>query len=176
MFRPPSARPIHRLALATIVFSIVATTTNAQGPDASKSSPRSERIQALFLGDKRPPHADRPGAELLPSLAREGIDLVYTDDLDDLNPENLARFDALVIYANHETIDPDQEAALLGFVEGGKGLVVLHCGSYCFLNSPKYVALVGGQFLRHGGEVFAPKVVKPDPPRLEGVRDLLGLG
>ncbi len=126
------------------------------------------RIKALFLGDDGHHKPAQRAGELLPPLAKAGIDVAYTDDLADLNSENLGRYDALIIYANHTEIAPDQERALLDFVEGGKGLVVLHCGSYCFLNSPKYIALVGGQFQRHGGEEFQAAVDRPEHPALEG--------
>ena len=76
--------------------------------------------------------------------------LTYTDQLSDLNPATLARYDALVIYANHTRISPEQEKALLDYVESGHGLVPIHCASFCFLNSPKYIELVGGQFKSHG--------------------------
>lgn len=126
------------------------------------------RIKALFLGDNghhRP--ADR-AAQLIPVLAKVGIDAVYTDDLAALNAKNLEKYDCLIIYANQTRISPEQEAALLGFVENGKGLVALHCASYCFLNSPKYVALVGGQFRRHGTGVFRTTVADSNHPLMKG--------
>ena len=57
-----------------------------------------------------------------------------------------------MIYANTTKISPEQEKALLDYVASGKGFIPLHCASYCFLNSPKYIDLVGAQFLkpRHG--------------------------
>jgi uncharacterized protein len=129
------------------------------------------RIKALFLGDNGhhtpPPRA----AEIVPSLARAGIDVAYTDDLADLNSANLARYDCLIIYANHDAIAPDQERALLEFVEGGRGLVALHCASYCFRNSPKYVALVGGQFKSHTTGVFRVPIDKPGHPAMKGVKE-----
>ena len=45
-----------------------------------------------------------------------------------------------MIYANTEKIAPEQEKALLEYVEGGGGFAPIHCASYCFLNSPKYIA------------------------------------
>ena len=48
-----------------------------------------------------------------------------------------------MIYANHEKIAPDQEKALLDFVAGGKGFLPIHSASFCFQNSPAYIALVG---------------------------------
>ena len=63
-----------------------------------------------------------------------------------------------MIYANHETIAPDQEKALLDFVAGGKGLLPIHSASFCFRNSPAYIALVGAQFQRHGTGEFTADV------------------
>src|SRR5262245_34643727 len=105
-----------------------------------------DTLRVLFLGDNghhRP--ADR-FQQLQPVLARRGIDCTYTEALEDLNPAKLAGFDCVVIYANHTRIAPGQEKALLDFVAAGGGLVPLHCASYCFLNSPRYIELVGAQF------------------------------
>src|SRR5205814_1307114 len=102
----------------------------------------------------------------------QGIDMAYTEDLQDLNAANLARHDALIIYANHAQITPEQEKALLDYVEGGKGFVPLHCASYCFLNSPKYVALVGAQFLRHDPiSEFQTKFVGGQHEAMKGVEE-----
>jgi putative membrane-bound dehydrogenase-like protein len=125
-------------------------------------------IKVLFLGDQghhRP--ADR-AAQITPVLAGRGIDVTYTENIGDLNPETLARYDALLIYANITAIGPEQEKALVDYVRNGGGFVPLHCASYCFLNSPAYVALVGAQFLRHGTGEFETKVVDPAHPIMRG--------
>ena len=70
----------------------------------------------------------------------------YTEKLEDLNPGKLAGYDALAIYANHTRIAPDQEQAMIEFVERGGGLVPLHCASYCFLNRPNTLLLSGANF------------------------------
>ncbi|HUE73378.1 MAG TPA: PVC-type heme-binding CxxCH protein, partial [Pirellulaceae bacterium] len=87
-------------------------------------------------------------------MKARGIELTYTDKLDDLNAANLAKYDGLVVYANQERISPEQEKALLEYIESGKGFIPLHCASYCFLNSPRYIELVGAQFSRHGTGTF----------------------
>ena len=58
----------------------------------------------------------------------------------------LKHYDGLVLYANHETITPEQEQALVDFVEGGKAMVVIHCASFMFTKAPRYIPMVGGQF------------------------------
>ncbi len=124
----------------------------AQGEFARGAEPAP--IKILFLGDNGHHRPAERAAQLVPVLGQRGIDLRYTDDVNSLNPETLAKFDGLMIYANIGEITPAQEKALLDYVAAGKGLIPLHCATYCFLNSPKYIALVGGQFQRHGLEVW----------------------
>lgn len=123
----------------------------------------------LFLGDNghhRP--ADR-FKQIQPVLAGKGIDLTYTESLADLNEFKLAGYDSLAIFANHTQISPAQESALLKFVENGGGLVALHCASYCFHNSEKYIQLVGGQFKSHGAGVFKETIIQSDHPIMSGI-------
>ena len=108
--------------------------------------------------------------QLEPVFAKRGIDLTYTDKAEALSDKTLAGYDALIVYANTTKITPEQEKALLDFVEGGKGFVPLHCASYCFLNSPKYIDLVGAQFLRHGTGTFTTTVADPDHPVMKGFK------
>ncbi|HEX8201833.1 MAG TPA: PVC-type heme-binding CxxCH protein, partial [Isosphaeraceae bacterium] len=126
-------------------------------------------MKVLFLGDAghhRP--ADR-AAQITPVLAGRGIAITYTENPSDLNPRTLGRYDALVVYANIDAIAPEQENALLAYVEGGGGFVPIHCASFCFQNSPAYIALVGAQFLRHGTGEFTTTVVDPDHPITNGL-------
>jgi putative membrane-bound dehydrogenase-like protein len=111
-------------------------------------------IKVLFLGDNGHHRPAERFRQLQPVLAARGIELMYTDRAEALKPKTLSAYDALLVYANTDTITPDQEKALLDFVEGGKGFVPLHCASYCFRNSKKYVELVGAQFQRHGTGIF----------------------
>lgn len=128
------------------------------------------KLKVLFLGDNGHHTPRERFAQLQPVLAKRGIELTYTDRVADLNAKTLAGYDALVIYANIESIEPQQEQALLDYVASGKGIVPLHCASYCFLNSPKYIALVGAQFQRHGTGVFRTKIARPDDPIMRGFR------
>jgi putative membrane-bound dehydrogenase-like protein len=125
-------------------------------------------LKVLFLGDQghhRP--ADR-AAQITPVLAGRGIQVTYTEKVADLNPQTLASYDALIIYANINDINRGQEQALVDYVEGGGGFVPLHCASYCFLNSPRYIALVGAQFQRHGTGTFDTSIVDPAHPIMKG--------
>ncbi|HTI72225.1 MAG TPA: PVC-type heme-binding CxxCH protein [Candidatus Limnocylindria bacterium] len=128
-----------------------------------------DTLRVLFLGDEghhRP--ADR-FKQLQPVLAKHEIELEYSASLADLSPAKLAGYDCVLVYANWTQIAPSQEQALLDFVQHGGGFVPLHCASYCFLNSPKYVELVGGQFLKHGTGVFKETIVNADHPVMKGL-------
>ena len=129
----------------------------------------SSALRVLFLGDNghhKP--ADR-FKQLQPVLAKQGIELVYTDQMDDVNRAKLAGFDCLAIFANTTRISPEQEKAMLDFVAAGGGLAPIHCASYCFLNSPKYIELVGGQFKSHGTGTFKETIVNADHPVMKGL-------
>src|SRR5262245_58883849 len=101
-------------------------------------------------------------------MKKRGIELTYTEALTDLEAKKLSGYDGLIVYANQTKISSEQEKALLDFVDTGKGFVPLHCASYCFLNSPKYIELVGAQFLSHGTGTFRTTTAKVDHPILKG--------
>ena len=112
-------------------------------------------LRLIFLGDQGPHEPGRRAAELMPALARRGIDVTYSDDVSStLTRSTLNSVDGLIVYANIDTIEPDQADALLGYVADGGGFIPLHCASYCFRNNPNVVALIGAQFQRHGTGVF----------------------
>jgi len=125
-------------------------------------------IKILFLGDAnhhRP--ADR-AAQLVPVLKDRGIDIKYTDDLSALQAERLNQFDGLLLFANIDAIDPAAADALLAYVESGKGFIPVHCATYCFRNDERIVALMGGQFEKHGTGVFRTRIVQPQNPIMQG--------
>jgi putative membrane-bound dehydrogenase-like protein len=137
----------------------------------SASAPAAEPapLKLLFLGDNGHHRPARRFAELAPVMEKRKIELTYIDDpAKALSAETLAKYDGLVLYANIDKIAPEQEKALIDFVEGGKGFIPLHCASFCFRNSAKFVELVGAQFQRHGGEVFRVENADPQHPIMKG--------
>jgi putative membrane-bound dehydrogenase-like protein len=152
---------IMRTAMSLLLVALLSSTVAAD-----------ERLKVLFLGDRGHHRPIDRAADIVAPLAKAGIDMAYTEDLSDLNSANLNRYDALIIYANHTRITPEQEKALLDYVESGKGFVPLHCASYCFLNSPKYISLVGAQFQRHDAiSEFQPKIIDSKHEAMKGVEE-----
>ena len=82
-------------------------------PGQTPAAPR--KIEILFLGHNSPHHDSAKFEPMLKdALASEPFRFTYTADPKDLNDANLAKYDELMIYANHTKIEPEQEKALLG--------------------------------------------------------------
>ena len=103
-------------------------------------------------------------------MAARGIQLVYTEDVAGaLNLATLKRFDALILFANIDRIEPEQDQALFDYISQGGAFVPIHCASFCFRNSERFVALVGGQFRRHAAITpFKTRIVAPEHPIMQG--------
>ena len=74
-----------------------------------------------------------------------------------------------MIYANHKAITPEQEEALLDFVEGGKGLVAVHCASAMFTESDRTSRSSAESSSATATGVRA-QIVAPGHPAIEGVK------
>ena len=135
-----------------------------------RTNPR--RGEVLFLGNVGKHHDSGKYAPWLAiSLFKQGINLTYTVDLNDLNAKNLSHYDGLIIYANHDTLSPAQEQAMKDFVESGKGLIPLHSASGCFKNSDWYIKTIGGQFKSHGTGSFTTTIVDKKHPVMQGLSE-----
>ncbi|KKN45960.1 hypothetical protein LCGC14_0677800 [marine sediment metagenome] len=133
---------------------------------------RPRRIELLFLGHEIEHHNSRAYFPILATaLTQEGINITYTENVDDLNEKNLDLYDGLIVYANHENIGSAQETALLDFVSEGNAFIPLHSASFCFKNSPDYIDLVGAQFKEHGTGVFEAKIVDSEHPIMQGLKE-----
>lgn len=129
-----------------------------------------EPLKILFLGDNGGHRPSERFHELEPVLSARGIELRYTDDPGVLNLDTLQQFDGLLVYANHDRIAPAAAEALLAYVESGKAFIPIHSASFCFRNDPRIVALIGAQFMRHGGQEFTTEIAEPDHPLMKGFR------
>ena len=130
--------------LFIVLFSICSIVTTL-----AQNAPKGRRLQLLFLGDKGHHKPFDRYPSLQSAVGVKGMNITYTDNLKDLNDDYLNKFDALILFANQDSIAAPQEKALLKYVASGHGLVALHCASWCFRNSPEFVKMVGGQFWRH---------------------------
>ena len=155
----------------TIIIGSLLSLLFLQACSSTPQDNQPRKIEILFLGHNQQHHDSEKYMPMLASaLANKGINFTYTADCDDLNTENLSKYDGLAIYANHDSITPSQEKAMLDFVSSGKGLIPIHCASYCFRNSEDYVKLVGAQFKSHETGTFTASFTAEKHPVTEGLQ------
>jgi len=146
-----------------LVFLSLISCNNSSNKKRFDNEPR--RIEILFLGHQQEAHNSRVYMPMLASaLTKGGINITYTEDVDDLNSEKLSLYDGLIIYANHEKITDLQITSLLDFVKQGNAFIPIHCASFCFNESEKYIDLVGGQFKSHKTGIFTAKIIDKAHP------------
>lgn len=162
-------------AVALAGLSLVAQARPPQPASSARTAAAQEAdarpLRVLLLGHHQPLHPSPAVYQLLAApLARRGIQLTHVLTPDEaITPEKLAHYDVLMIYGNHETLTPVQEKTLLGFVEGGKGLVAIHSASAMFPASSAYGSMLGGKFERHGAGEFTAEIVRSDHPVTQGL-------
>jgi hypothetical protein len=74
----------------------------------SSFAQKARRLELLFLGDKGHHRPIERVPSLMAALGPKGINVTYTDDLADLNPKTLDKYDALMLFANWDEISPSQ--------------------------------------------------------------------
>jgi putative membrane-bound dehydrogenase-like protein len=164
------------ISLTSAVFlasatAVAADDSKAIGDKSPTVAGQGDRIQVLLLGDRTGHHRPDVFAKVLtPALERLGIDVTFTRNVNDLNHATLAKYDCLAIYGDSGDLPADAEAAMISYVEAGKGLVAIHCASHIFRNSQRYTALVGGRFWKHETGVFRTRIIDAQHPAMHGVK------
>ena len=150
-------------ALLTVFLALVLTIT---------ASAATRPIRVLFLGHESEHHnSGKYLPYLMANVGRDGIYFDYFTQPDCLNAETLSHYDAVMLYANHGGMKPEQFDALNGFVESGHGFLPIHSASACFGNEPRFSALVGGRFKEHQTGVFKATIVDKGHPVMQGVNE-----
>lgn len=152
---------------------------NGQDPKPSKDKP-----QALVFYADQPhePGYSPPGLRLV--FEATGVTPHFTVDVRALTAENLSKIDLLVIYrdgllrpsadsdSNYIWMTPEQEAAVVDFVNNGGAFLNLHNSMGMYPKDGAYLDLVGGHYIGHGPlERFRVEVVDHDHPITKGVED-----
>ena len=118
----------------------------------------------FFSGGSGQPDSGHNGRinhhQLIPKFLRAGIQMTYTSDMNQLNPNNLSQYDAVVLYREFGRGHLEQLDSLIDFVDKGGGLVALHNSCAGSHNHPKFIEFIGGQFDRHGKGWFTARHVK----------------
>lgn len=92
------------------------------------------RAEVLFYGsgiDQVSTYATWMGVEIF----KTGINLTYTDEVDQLNDEYLKKFDAVILFADVDEIPVENDKALHKFFKSGKGILSFNVTANSFKNS-----------------------------------------
>ncbi len=91
---------------------------------APTSTPKEGAIRVLFLGHESEHHNSNKYYPMLSkALGRDAIYFDYVTSVEEAlgDAAYLSKFDAVLLYANHGEISPQQWKNLKGYVEGGFG-------------------------------------------------------
>ncbi|HWE35432.1 MAG TPA: ThuA domain-containing protein [Isosphaeraceae bacterium] len=144
----------------------------------------SGRPPALVLIGDRPHDPAHLEAGLGRALESAGVEASFCVDVRALSAENLARVRLLVILRDGALwprgadgpavswMTPEQEAAIVAFVERGGGLLAVHNATGLYPAGGPYLRLLGGTYNSHGPlERFRVTVVDRSHPITRGVAD-----
>ncbi len=136
---------------------------------------------ALVLVGDRPHEPEHLEEGLRPVFEAAGVIPHFLFDPRGLTAENLGRVKLLVmlrdgyIFPEGQGVlwmTPEQQRAVVAFVEGGGGFLNLHNSMGLYPDNGPYLGLVGGRYIGHGPlEWFRTEVVDPDHPVTRGVTD-----
>lgn len=145
-------------------------------------APFDPRPHALILIGDQPHEPGHIEEGLRPVFESTGVIPHFTVDVKSLSAENLAKVQLLVILrdglqrpernsaANFVWMTPEQERAVVAFVEEGGGFLNLHNSMGLYPDNGPYLKLVGGRYIGHGPlERFRVEIVDPDHPVTRGV-------
>ena len=167
--------PLSRKTLPLAVFLFVSFLVmwSCSGSKSSVGQKKSGSIRTLIVGGGTSHNFARwyKQADSI-TLSRDGLATVtYTSGLDSILPL-LPQTDVLFLSTNQAMQDPNLRKAIFDFVEAGKGLVIVHAGTwYNHKDWPEYNArLVGGgsrSHERYGSFDFT--ITNPNHPITKGV-------
>jgi type 1 glutamine amidotransferase/HEAT repeat protein len=146
-----------------------ATRIREAAPSVSTVKPRQPRLLLVFNLSEGYKHSAIPHAsQALEILGKKtgAYQTVQSDDPSVFRPENLQRFDAVVL--NNTTQlkfeDPAWRKSLMDFVAGGKGIVGIHAATDNFPTWPEGQELLGGVFDGHPWGADGTWAVKNEDP------------
>jgi type 1 glutamine amidotransferase len=160
-------------------LAVPAAPFNSHPPDKGDAP----KHALVLIGDE--PH--EPGhieEGLRPAFKAAGVIPHFAVDVRSLSAENLERVRLLVILrdglqrpgpdakANFVWMTPEQERAMVRFVEAGGGFLNLHNALGLYPENGPYLRLAGGRYTGHGPlERFRVEVADAEHPIARGVKD-----
>jgi type 1 glutamine amidotransferase len=130
--------------------------------------------QAILVCGGWEGHEPRQTADIFaPFLETHGYEVAVFDTLDVyLDASLMTSLDLIVQAWTMGSISNEQEAGLLGAVQGGVGIAGWHGGTGdSFRNNVDYQFMIGGQWVAHPGDIidYEVNIIKPQDPIVAGL-------
>jgi hypothetical protein len=105
-------------------------------------------------------------------LRHEGFeDIKLAKDRSELIGD-LKQYDLLVFAMTAGKMTPEEEEAVVSFVEDGKKLMGIHSATVVNEENTKYIEMIGGRFTHHSPHhEFTVKIADPGHPVVQGLND-----
>jgi type 1 glutamine amidotransferase len=174
----PYGHPI-RQDIEHVYQELTVPTAPFHGRIPAASDPRPHALVLIGDGPHEPGHLEEG---LQPVFSAAGVVPHFTVDVNALSASNLAHVQLLVILrdglmrperdsrTHFVWMTPEQERAVVAFVERGGGFLNLHNAMGLYPPSGPYLDLVGGRYIGHGPlERFEVEVVDAAHPVTRGV-------
>lgn len=148
----------------------------ASGGLAEESTGDPKRVMLLIGGAYH--DFKRNTVTLVDALEQgSGLDIVTltTKGKSWLTDDELAKFDAVMLYTQGGRLSEAEEAALVRAVEGGKGFVAIHEATTSFSGKAAYQAMLGGQGERKLTMRDLEATVVGDGPIVVGVAETFAI-
>ncbi len=96
----------------------------------------------------------------------------FVGDYSAISAENLAGYDALLLYTTGAETHGADVDAIVSYVKGGGALLGIHNAADSFTANPDFVKLIGGKFRTHPAPLDVTfSSVAPDDPIVAGIAD-----
>lgn len=125
---------LSQILLFTLVFFVSCST---------EQKPR--RAEVLFFGTGHESSSNY-ATWLAVELFKSGINLTYTQNLEDMNTEYLNKYDGVVLLVKDQDLTGQQSSALEDYLEDGHGIVSLNTSANSFKKEEWYQKLVKGGY------------------------------
>ena len=147
-------------------------------PEKATKKPAKPRTVLVFSLCKGFPHDSIPywdKALVMMGQKTGAYRATVSYDMAMLKPENLHKFDALVLNNTTRLKIEDSviQKGLLDFIKGGKGIMGIHAATDNFYNWPEMQEIMGGKFTGHpwtSGFTVAVKLDDPDHPLMKAFK------
>jgi putative membrane-bound dehydrogenase-like protein len=163
-FRAPARLRQH---LATAAAAIAALLV-IHGPLAAAPAAQPERLKVLFLGDSGKTEAAQKMTDLTTRMLDRNIEVFYSEDPNILLSTTLPGYHAILVYGDHKELGAAQEAAMVKFVESGRGLLAVHTGGANFPKSKAWGGMLGARSQADGAGAEMTTTVDAKHPLMQG--------